>query len=54
MAFAVIGGLCALLLRSHVKEASAAQETGPQPAATPALAAESALAETAAAEVDGV
>jgi EmrB/QacA subfamily drug resistance transporter len=51
---AVVGGLCALLLRSHVTEASAASETGARPAPTTALTADAALAETAAAEADGV
>ncbi len=47
VAFAVVGGLCALLLRSHVKEAQAVQEPAPR-------AAEHAAAETAAAEADGI
>ncbi len=46
--FAVVGGLCALLLRSHVKETMDAAETAPSRTAT------GALAETAAAEADGV
>jgi EmrB/QacA subfamily drug resistance transporter len=54
VAFAVIGGLCALLLRSHVKEANAAKQAGERPAAGLALEPEAALAETAAAEVDGI
>jgi EmrB/QacA subfamily drug resistance transporter len=54
VAFAVIGGLCALLLRSHVKEAEEAGEAGLKATTAPALRAEAALAETAAAEADGV
>jgi EmrB/QacA subfamily drug resistance transporter len=46
--FAVVGGLCALLLRSHVTDAQEAGETAP-----PRAAAE-ALAEAAAAEADGI
>jgi EmrB/QacA subfamily drug resistance transporter len=46
VAFAVVGGLCALLLRSHVKEAQAVQE--------PAPAANAAAAETAAGAADGI
>jgi EmrB/QacA subfamily drug resistance transporter len=53
VAFAVVGGLCALLLRSHVEDAQAAGEPAGR-YSSPALAAESALTETAAAEVDGV
>ena len=51
MVFAVIGGLCALLLRSHVKEARRRETERDRPRA---LAADAALAETAAAEADGV
>jgi hypothetical protein len=47
--FAVVGGLCALLLRSHVREAGAARDRAPATAAV-----ETALTETAAAEADGV